>query len=243
MHDLSPQRPFARRSGEIPAGGRARPLEAARSDQDLSRAAAAVRRRGESDRGHRYAKCARSSTTPPRRARPRPIRRSISSPPTSTPMEAGHGGTDLSRRRHPRHRAGNGARSGRGVPRRGRGQGRRRVQGDRRPVRAVRAAARARHADLRAGDHGRGHGRGDDRPEADRRDHVLGLLRGLLRLHRQRVPQEPLHVERPGQMPAGGAHRQRRRLALRRAAQPERRELVHDDSGPQGGGAVDAAST
>ena len=74
-------------------------------------------------------------------------------------------------------------------------------------------------------------------PEADRRDHVLGLLRGVLRLHRQRVPQEPLHVERAAQVPAGRAHRQRRRLALRRPAQPERRELGDDDPRPQGGGA------
>ena len=35
------------------------------------------------------------------------------------------------------------------------------------------------------------------RLEADRRDHVLGFLRGLLRLHRQRIPQEPLHDQRP----------------------------------------------
>ena len=42
--------------------------------------------------------------------------------------------------------------------------------------------------------------------------------------------QKPLHVERPGQMSAGRAHRQRRRRAFRRAAFPERRELVHDDS-------------
>ena len=40
--------------GEIPARRRTRSLEAARPDQDLSRAAAAVRRRRESDRGHRY---------------------------------------------------------------------------------------------------------------------------------------------------------------------------------------------
>ena len=87
------------------------------------------------------------------------------------------------------------------------------------PLRAVRAAARARHADLRAGHPRRRDGRGDDWPEADRRDHVLGLLRGVLRLHRQRIPEEPLHDQRADQVPAGGAHRQRRRLALRRAAQ------------------------
>ena len=66
-------------------------------------------------------------------------------------------------------------------------------------VRAVRPGARARHADLRAGDPRRRDGRGDDRPQADRRDHVLGLYRGLLRLHRQRISQEPLHDERTGQ--------------------------------------------
>ena len=54
-------------------------------------------------------------------------------------------------------------------------------------------------------------------------------------------PEKPLHVERPGQMSAGHPHRQRRGLALRRAAFAERRELVHDDSGPQGRGAVVAA--
>ena len=75
-------------------------------------------------------------------------------------------------------------------------------------------------------------------PEADRRDHVFGFLRRLLRLYRQRVPQEPLHVQRAGEGAAGRAHRQWRRRALRRAAQPERRELVHDDPRPEGGGAV-----
>ena len=33
------------------------------------------------------------------------------------------------------------------------------------------------------------------------------------------------------------------RLALRRAALPERRELVHDDPGPEGRGAIDARAT
>ena len=64
-------------------------------------------------------------------------------------------------------------------------QGRRRIQSHRRPLRKVRAAARARYADLGTGHHGRGHGRGDDRIEADRRDHVLGFHRGLFRLSGQ----------------------------------------------------------
>src|SRR5215831_351745 len=40
-------------------------------------------------------------------------------------------------------------------------------------------------------------------------------------------------------MPARGAHRQRRRLPLRRPAQPKRRELGDDDSWAQGGGALE----
>ena len=56
MHDLSPQRPFARRSRKVPAGGRAREVEGARSDQDLSRAAQAVRHR-------RRRHCRRSTPT------------------------------------------------------------------------------------------------------------------------------------------------------------------------------------
>src|SRR5262249_34956270 len=45
VHDLSPQRPLARRPGEVPARGRAGEMEAARPDQDLSRPAQAVRHR------------------------------------------------------------------------------------------------------------------------------------------------------------------------------------------------------
>ena len=68
------------------------------------------------------------------------------------------------------------ARPRRSVPRRGHRQGRRRVQGDGRALRAVWSVARARHADFRAGDPRRRDGRGDDRPEADRGNHVLGFL-------------------------------------------------------------------
>ena len=45
MPDLSLQRAFARRSGEIPARRRTRKVEGARSDQNLSRAAQAIRHR------------------------------------------------------------------------------------------------------------------------------------------------------------------------------------------------------
>ena len=90
----------------------------------------AVRHRRRRDRARSRPTCSARSTRRPRPARPRRRRRSISSPPTSMPMEAWHGGTDLSRRGRPRHRPGDGARSRRGLPRRGRRQGRRRVQGD-----------------------------------------------------------------------------------------------------------------
>ena len=80
MHDLSPQRPFARRSGEVPARGRAGEMEGARSDQDLSRAAAGVRHRRRSDDKASMPRCMQArSTTRPRPARPRRRRRSTSS--------------------------------------------------------------------------------------------------------------------------------------------------------------------
>ena len=78
-------------------------------------------------------------------------------------------------------------------------------------------------------------------PQADRRDHVLGFLRGVLRLHRERVSQEPLHEQRAAQVPSGGPHRQRCGLALRRAAFAERRKLGDDDPGAEGGCALDPA--
>ena len=46
VQDLPLQRPLARRSGKIPAGGRAGEVEEARPDHHLSRAAQAVRRQG-----------------------------------------------------------------------------------------------------------------------------------------------------------------------------------------------------
>src|SRR5215510_7149457 len=53
MPHISAQRSLARRPGKIPAGGRTRSLEAARPDQDLSRASVAVRCRGKGYRRHR----------------------------------------------------------------------------------------------------------------------------------------------------------------------------------------------
>ena len=60
--------------------------------------------------------------------------------------------------------------------------------------------------------------------EADRRDHVLGFPRRVLRLHRQRIPEIALHDQRPGEMPPGGAHRQRRaaRASARSTARASR---------------------
>ena len=97
--------------------------------------------------------------------------------------------------------------------------------------------ARARLPDFGAGDPRRGDGRGDDGPEADRRDHVLGFSRGVLGHRRQRNRQNALHDRRPDHAAAGDTHRQRRRLALRRAAFAGGRELGDGDPRHQGGGA------
>ena len=51
-HDLSPQRAFARRSGEIPARRRAREMAAARSDRDVPRAPAQARFQRTDAEGH-----------------------------------------------------------------------------------------------------------------------------------------------------------------------------------------------
>ena len=98
MHDLSPQRPFARRSREISARGRTGEMEGARPDQDLSRAPASnSASTDEVDRRASRQGSSERSMKRPRNARPRRRRRWRSSSPTSMRMEAAHGGTDLSR--------------------------------------------------------------------------------------------------------------------------------------------------
>ena len=88
--------------------------------------------------------------------------------------------------------------------------------------------------DLGAGDPRRGDGRGDDGSEADRRDHVLGLSRGVLGHRRERDRQDALHDERPDHAAARHPHRERRGLALRRAALAGGGELGDGDPGHQG---------
>ena len=107
----------------------------------------------------------------------------------------------------------------------------------------VRAGARPRHADQRAGHRRGGDGRGDDRPPADRRADVLATSSPCLGHGRQPDRQDPLHDRRPGLPAARAPDGQRRRPALRRAAQPERRELGDGHPGPQGRRAVDARPT
>ena len=197
VHDLSPQRPFARRPGAS-TGPRAS-SSTGRSATRSRSIASGCKQFGigeDVDRGDRGRREPRASTTATEKpARPRRCRRSISCPPTSTPTEAGHGGTDLSRRGRARHRAGDDARSRRGLPRRGRRQGRRRVQGDGRAATSSSAPLRVRDTPIsEQAILGAAMGAAMTGPEADRRDHVLGFLRGVLRLHRQRVPEEPLHV-------------------------------------------------
>ena len=54
------------------------------------------------------------------------------------------------------------------------------------------------------------------------------------------IAKDPLHDRRPSRAAAGDPHGQRRRVAVRRPALPERRELGHVGSGPEGGGPVDS---
>ena len=61
--------------------------------------------------------------------------------------------------------------------------------------------------------------------QADRRDHVLRLSRGVLGHRRERDRQDALHDERPDHAAARHPHRERRGLALRRAALAGGREL------------------
>ena len=238
--DLPPRRPLARRSGHVPAQGGDRGVAGPRPDPGVPRRLAG-----------RQAWPKRSSTPsrprPPRRSpRPRPRPAAPTTPIrrrskcSSGATEARHGGTDLPRRGGGRDRPGDGARPERGVPRRGRRRCRRRLQDDRRAAREVRAGARARHPDQRAGHRRRRDGRGHDRPAADRRDHVLRLLRGLLGHGRQPDRQDPLHDQRPGLAAARDSDGERRGPGLRRPALPERRELGDGDSRSQGRGAVHA---
>ena len=229
-HDLPPQRAFARRPGEVPPGRRAREMARARPAQDLPRAAARAGHRRSDAEGHRgrgHAQGGRGDRGG------QGLAAAVAGRYREERLggrRRRHGGTDLSRRGRRRHRAGDGARRERGVPGRGRGARRRRVQGHRRPAREVRPEARARLPDLGAGDPRRGDGRGDDGLEADRRDHVLGFPRGVLGHRRQRDRQDALHDQRPDRAAAGDPHRQRRGLALRRAALAGGGELGDGDA-------------
>ena len=178
------------------------------------------------------------STGQPRRPRTRPSLPPRRSGPTCGRTGAPSGGTDLPGGGRSRHRPGDAPRPVRRVPRRGRGRGRGRLQDHRRLAGGVRTRPGGRHAHIRAGHPRCGHGSGDDRAAAHRRDHVLGLLRGVLGLRRQRDRQVALHDRRHGRLPAGDPVRQRRGLALRGPALAEHRELGHGRPRRQGGGAV-----
>ena len=99
------------------------------------------------------------------------------------------------------------------------------------PARRVRPEARQGHADLGASDRRRRDGRRDDGAAPHRRLDVLRLLRGHVGHRREPDREDALHDGRPGHAAARDPLRERRRLALRRAALSKRRELVHDDSG------------
>ena len=161
--DLPPQRPLARRPGQVPARRRAREAGCERDPITLYRErllelgvseATLEDMEGEAmrkvDEATEIAKAIAAAVA--RRASRRTCGRT----------EARHGGTDLSRRGRGGHRAGDGARRARRVPGRGRRRGGRRVQDDGGAAREIRPEARARLPDLRAGDPRRGDGRRDD---------------------------------------------------------------------------------
>ena len=231
--DLPAHGPLAQRSGDLPAGRRARGMEAARPDHQL---------RGHADgprwcvvTGHRRGAGAGGDRPSPRRCSarstgPNPIRRAGS---TTSGRPEHERAADLSRRGHPRARRRAGERRAGGADRRGRRRSRRRVQGDRGAVRAVRLAAGARYADLGAGDRRHRAGRGGGRAAAGRRDHVRRLRGRLLRPDRQPAGQVPVPVRRPGDRPGDAADGRRRQSRLRRAALAVRRELVPQHARPE----------
>ncbi len=211
--DLPPFRPLPRRSGEVPPA-RANWRSGWSATRSRSTASA----------------CSNSASprTPWRRSRPKASARSKTateackaSPPTpdghsdqpmSMPMEAGHGGTDLSRR------------GGRGIAQE--------MERDENVVflgedvakaggvfkatvgllREVRPEARARHADFRAGDPRRGDGRGDDGPAARSPKSCSRISsRCASTSSPTRFPRSRYMTNGQMRLPAGDAHRQRRR--------------------------------
>jgi pyruvate dehydrogenase E1 component beta subunit len=117
------------------------------------------------------------------------------------------------------------------LPRRGRGQGRRRVQGDGRlleqfgPLR-VRDTPISEQAILGAA---MGAAMTGLKPIAEIM--FSDFFAVCFDYIANEFPEEPLHDERPAQVPAGGAHRQRRGSRFGAQHQPERRELGDDDPG------------
>ena len=96
------------------------------------------------------------------------------------------------------------------------------------------AEARARHADLRGGLRRRGHRRRDARPAAGRGDHDPELHPGRHGPDRQPRRQDPLHVRRPGRLPAGHPHARRRGQPADGAALAVLRGLVRRHARAEG---------
>ena len=90
---------------------------------------------------------------------------------------------------------------------------------------------------------GAGHGRRDHGHAPDRRDHVRGLPDARDGAARQPGREAPLHVGRPGQGAADGAHAGRRRLVPGRAARAAGRGVVRPRARPQGRLPVDRRPT
>jgi pyruvate/2-oxoglutarate dehydrogenase complex dihydrolipoamide acyltransferase (E2) component len=107
-----------------------------------------------------------------------------------------------------------------------------RLQGDPGPARGVRPEARDRYADHRVRLCRPRHGRGDGRPQADRRVHDLQLRDAGDRPHRELGRQDQLYVRRPDALPDRVPRPERRREPRRRAALAELWPLVRQRPGP-----------
>ncbi len=229
--DVSPRRPLAGRSGQVPAGRRGRGLDGTRPDPGRAGAArsprASARPRRSRHRG-RDARRGRRCRGERARAARSPIRRR--SRPSCGATEARHGGTDLPPGDRRRDRPGDGPRPAGRVHRRGRRRGR--AACSRRP---------------RACSSGSAPERVRDTPISEQA--IVGAVMGAamtgLRpigelmfsdffavawdMVANQIAKTRYMTDGQVQPAARPADRQRRRPALRRPAQPERRELGDGD--------------
>ena len=239
--DLPARRPLARRSGEVPAGGGGRGVAGARSDRRrLSRAAAR----------------ARASTKQTLAAIERDVAGEVDAATEARKAAPAPGADDSDERRLGRRRFGMAELTYRDAVARGIAQ---EMERDETVVflgEDIGAAGGVFKATVGLLEHfgptrvrdtpiseqailGAAMGAAMTGPAADRRDHVLRLLRRVLGHRREPDRQDALHDRRASLAAARHPTGQRRRPAVRRAAFAGGRELGDGDPRPQGRRALD----